>query len=373
MADSRAVKLKAALWLQHVVDTSSTDRESSFSEFWATETARPWPALCCLCAVKPPTLGAHVMSMHAGIGVVIVPACAECNSNPTKATKFAEVKFDVWAARVTKSELQRIERQQRLNARHQRDEAKLALIRSLPEVGVPAKINPRRPSERGRHHRHECSHHFAEPCPCGRVQYSVRGSHDQRRQAEANDDDDNDDVPERTPTPRPPSPVSDPEVIDVRPLRPPVGSKPRTVAVSDEEERVTGILAKTLLMTVRPKVTAAVSPAVTPRPERRRLSSSSSSNSKPTAARASSSLIREQADAMQTIGRCKQILNEADDDDTDGLRFCNQATCSKRPECPGSSKGYCCLHCKCKHCVKPASVATAAAVAPKTAKPTTRK
>lgn len=345
MAESHATKLKAGLWLQHVVDTSQPDREVSFSEFWAAETLRPWPALCCLCAVRPPSLGAHVMSMHAGVGVVIVPACAECNSNSTKTTKYAEVKFDVWAARVTKSELQRIERQQRLNARHQRDEAKLALIRNLPEVGVPVKVNPRRPSERGRQHRHECRQHYADPCPCGRAQFPTRGGAPTHRSRDSDAE-----SSERTPTPRPPSPVSEPEVLDLRPTRPmaPIGTKPRAKVVPGDEERVTGILAD-LLLAGKPKVPP-VSPVVTPRPQRRVKPESRVSDA-----------MREQAEAMQTIGRCKQLLQMCSGEDgVDEFRFCNQATCSKRPECPGSSKGYCCLHCKCKHCIKPTATAAAA-------------
>lgn len=304
------MKLNATLfeegsWLQHATDTSNSSESFSCRDYWLTETMQQWPSECCLCESAPATLGAHVVSVRRNkAGMFIVPACATCNSNNPKTVKYAEVKFNVWAARVSDREIKRIECRQRATARHQSTEAQAVLIRTLPKAGVPVPI-----------HAAAAAAAAAEPEP-------------------------------RVATPLPPSPLSDPDVLDFG--APPPLVRRNSVEFHDDgggTDRLAGFLADALrldgaksrlLRHLTDSKAKAVdsgsdSDAATPPPMRRRDRSKLS-------------------DAMQQVHRCKEPVKN-------GTCFCNSLVCAK-VSCPGSSKVYCCDHCHCRNCKKSGSSAT---------------
>jgi hypothetical protein len=330
-------------WLQHLVDTAEASKGSSYIKFWRKATKRPWPDRCCLCAVNRPALGAHLISMYPGIGVVIVPACETCNNNMSKITKYAEIKIDAWAARVPLASLKDIERNQRLNARHIWNEAKQELARSLPKPGVPVPVAVRAVlPERDRGHQHDCARHYDEHCFCGRVVYPSRCvAATPPRKPVTSESETSPDQQRRTHTPRPPSPLSEPEIIDLRepskrvvvPLAP-VGSEVAQ-RPPNPAERVT--LTDVLRGALAPRLSRASN--ITPRPQRRQ--------SRVAAAQGA------QLAAMQEVGRCKAIIESDEvENGEDGVTyFCNALTCTKLRTCGGKSRVYCCQHCNCGPCL----------------------
>jgi hypothetical protein len=293
-----ATLLKADFWLQHVTDTSNADADSDYSAFWLAQTGQKWPDYCCLCGSEPPTCGAHMFSIRAELaGVVIVPACALCNNNVSKTAKYASTKFSVWAAHVGAHELQRIERRQRQTERHLRAEARIELLQTLPPAGIPIPITTTNTT------RKKYVPRFCVP-----------------------PDDDDDEWP---PTPIPPSPVAD---APVPPPRVRLGPKPNpnpsppAAAAAKEYKKLVGLLGDDAGRQLDDA-------DATPRPMRRRE-------------RAPVRQRQVVVDALREVNRCKQPID-------DGDSFCNRTVCSKL-KCSGSSKVYCCAHCGCLSCVKPA-------------------
>lgn len=303
-----ATLLRADFWLQHVADTSNEDSKSDYSRFWRAQTQQLWPEFCCLCGAEPPTCGAHMFSIRPELaGVVIVPACAACNSNTNKGAKYAATKFNVWAAHVSVDELQRIERRQRQTARHLRAEARIELIQTLPPAGVPVPVAPH----------------------TGRKKYVPRFC--------VPPDDGCDDSHQRAPTPLPPSPASEPDtlVFQLPPprLQPQPKSKAKSAAAAaapapNEYETLLDRLDEVRRLCAEDDN----DDDVTPRPVRRRERAPARQ--------------RQVINALREVNRCKQPIEG-------GAKYCNSTVCSKL-KCSGSSKVYCCAHCGCLDCVKPA-------------------